>query len=112
MTPSDGFDRPLTAWLEEDAAMRAPDDLLAQVMERAAHTRHRPGWATTGRWISMETRAQLGAVPRTVIMLATVALLTALAAGAIATGPECSDTAADPADGPSRQRPHGVRSQR
>lgn len=34
----------------------------------------------------METRAQFGAVPRTVIVLATLALLTALAAGAIAIG--------------------------
>lgn len=34
----------------------------------------------------METRAQLGAVPRAVVILATLALLTALAAGAIAIG--------------------------
>jgi Tol biopolymer transport system component len=82
MTANDGFDRLLSAWLEEEAAMRAPDDLLPQVMDRAAHTRRRPGWATTGRWISMETRAQLGAVPRSVIVLATLAVLTVLAAGA------------------------------
>ena len=34
----------------------------------------------------METRAQLGAVPRAVVILATLALLTALAAGAIVVG--------------------------
>ena len=35
MTTLDGFDRPLTAWLEDEAAMRAPDDLLPLVMDRA-----------------------------------------------------------------------------
>jgi Tol biopolymer transport system component len=99
VTSSDGFDRPITPWLEDEAAMRAPDDLLPQVMLRAAHTRRRPGWATTGRWISMETRAQLGAVPRSVILLATLVLLTGLAAGAIALG--AGSSSGPPPTGPA-----------
>ena len=86
MTAHDDLGRPLTSWLEEEAAMRAPDDLLSAVLDRAAHTRRRPAWATSERWISMETRAQLGAVPRAAAILALVALLTIVAAGAFAAG--------------------------
>jgi Tol biopolymer transport system component len=46
----------------------------------------------------METRAQLGAVPRSVIILATLALLTALAAGAIAMGASTRPTLPPPFD--------------
>ena len=80
------FDHKLTAWLDDEAPMRAPDALLGSVVERAAQTRRRPAWATLERWISMETRAQLGAVPRTAILLVTLALLTALLGIAIAIG--------------------------
>jgi TolB protein len=86
VTTDHGLGRPLTSWLEEEAAMRAPDDLLPAVLDRAARTGRRPAWATSERWISMETRAQLGAVPRTAVILALVALLTILAAGALAAG--------------------------
>ena len=86
MTSDDGLDRRLTAWLDEEAAPYAPQGLSETVTERVERTRRLPSWATTERWISMETRAQFGAVPRAVIVLATLALLTALAAGAIAIG--------------------------
>ena len=85
-TPDDGMDRRLMTWLEEEAAPHAPRGLEQAFPQGIAHTRQRPSWATTERWISMETRARLGAVPRAVIVLATLALLTALAAGAIAIG--------------------------
>ena len=86
MTSDDGMDRRLTAWLDEEAAPHAPRGLSETVTERVTGTRRLPGWATPERWISMETRAQFGAVPRAVIVLATLALLTALAAGAIVVG--------------------------
>ncbi len=86
MTSHDGLDRRLTARLDERAAPHAPRGLSEATTERVNATRQRPAWATTERWISMETRAQFGAVPRTVLLLATLALLTALAAGAIAIG--------------------------
>ena len=86
MTSNDGLDRRLTAWLDEEAAPLAPHGLSETITESVRGTRRLPGWATPERWISMETRARFGAVPRAVIVLATLALLTALAAGAIAIG--------------------------
>jgi Tol biopolymer transport system component len=84
--PDTELDRRLTDWLDESAAPRAPKSLETAFVEGVASTRQRPAWATTERWISMETRARLGMVPRTVIILATIAILTALAAGAIVAG--------------------------
>ena len=78
MNSSFDFDSRLSAWLDEQAVPRAPDALLGQVVDRASHTRRRPAWATLERWISMETRAQIGAVPRTAIILVVLAMLLAL----------------------------------
>lgn len=86
MNDPNGLDRLITAQLEREAAPRAPEHLLRHVAYRAARTRHRPAWATSERWISMETRAQLGAVPRTAIILAILGLLMATFAGAIVVG--------------------------
>ena len=86
MTADDGFGRPLTSWLEEESVLRAPDDLLPAVLERAARTRRHPAWATPGRWISMETQAQLGLVPTTALLLAIVGLMIVLAAATFAAG--------------------------
>jgi hypothetical protein len=86
MTSNDDLDRRLTARLDERAAPRAPQGLSEAATEGIEHTRQLPAWATTERWISMETRAQLGAIPRAIIVLATLALLTALAASAIVVG--------------------------
>lgn len=86
MTNRVDFDRRLTSWLEEDAAPHAPGEMHARFIEGMASARQRPGWATTERWISMETRAQLGAVPRAAIVLATMLLLTGLTAGAVVVG--------------------------
>ena len=83
MNGTDELDRRIAAQLEREAVHRAPDHLVAQVSARAAHTRHRPAWVTPERWISMETRAQLGAVPRAAIILVTLGILAALTAGAI-----------------------------
>jgi Tol biopolymer transport system component len=88
MTSKDGIDRRLTAWLDVEAAPYAPTDLRMRFAEGVGRTRQRPAWATTERWISMETRARLGGVPRVVIILATIGLLAALAAGAYVIGSE------------------------
>ncbi len=92
MSQDDGLDRRLTAWLDVEAAPYAPADLRMRFAEGVDRTRQRPAWATTERWISMETRARLGGVPRLVIILATIGLLAALSAGAIVIG----------SDGPAR----------
>jgi Tol biopolymer transport system component len=76
MTNDAGLGRPLSSWLEDEAAMHAPDDLLPAVLDQAARTRRRPAWATPERWISMETRAQLGTVSRAaVIVIGVVSLI-------------------------------------
>ncbi len=86
MTSYDDLDRRLTAWLDEEVAMHAPIGLLESATGRVARTRPLPGWATTERWISMETRALLGTVPRVLIVPATIGLLAALTAGTIVIG--------------------------
>ena len=78
------LDRLLTDWLEADAAPRAPESLETAFVEGVARTRQRPAWATTERWISMQTRAQLGVMPRALILLLTLALLVAALAASLA----------------------------
>ncbi|MEX1296334.1 MAG: hypothetical protein AB1Z67_09205 [Candidatus Limnocylindrales bacterium] len=93
-----GLDRLLTDWLEADAAPRAPESLETAFVEGVASTRQRPAWATTERWISMETRAQLGVMPRAAIVLLTIALLAIGAVGGYAIGSGLVD-ASDGGDG-------------
>ena len=85
-TPDVGLDRLLTDWLEADAAPRAPESLETAFVEGVANTRQRPAWATTERWISMDTRAQLGVMPSAAIILLTIALLAIGAIGGYAIG--------------------------
>ncbi|MFN8620853.1 MAG: kelch repeat-containing protein [Chloroflexota bacterium] len=49
--PSIDTDRLLTTWLERDAGLRPPDDLLERVLSHTAATRRRPGWSIPRRWI-------------------------------------------------------------
>jgi len=77
MTPDGAFDRRLTTWLEEDAAPRAPQGFDALVAESVNQKRQLPSWATPERWISMETQARLGVMPRAVILALTISLLIA-----------------------------------
>lgn len=78
MTTPVGFDRDITALLGELAPTREPDGLLEDVTERIERTRRLPSWAILERWLPMQTRARLGAIPRTAIILVTLALLAAI----------------------------------
>src|SRR5262245_8471183 len=80
MTTPTELDRSLTAWLVDEAPRNAPDALLAEVHARAASTRRRPAWATTHRWMAMETRARFGSAPRIALVLALMGVALALAA--------------------------------
>jgi Tol biopolymer transport system component len=93
------LDRLLTDWLDADAAPRAPESLETAFVEGVAATRQRPAWATTERWISMETRAQLAVVPRAVIALLTIALLAIGAIGGYAIGSGLVDASDGRGDG-------------
>jgi Tol biopolymer transport system component len=104
------LDRLLTDWLEADAAPRAPESLETAFVEGVASTRQRPAWATTERWISMETRAQLGVMPRAVIVLLTIALLAigAVAGYAIGSSLVKADDGSDVAAGLTYLAPPGA----
>ena len=105
------FDRTLSAWLDELAPMREPEGLTYAVLARTRRTRRIPGWATLERWFPMQTTYKFGAVPRTAIILVTLALLTALLGIAIALG--ASPPRKLPAAGRSgRERPHRLRRRR
>ena len=91
MTPDGAFDRRLTTWLEDDAAPRAPEGFNDVVAESVNQKRQLPGWATPERWISMETRARLGVMPRVVIALLTIAVLIIGAIGGYAIGSSLVD---------------------
>jgi Tol biopolymer transport system component len=83
------FDRQITAWLDEQAPMRAPEPIAESALARTRRTRQLPGWATLERWIPMETRYKFGAVPRTAIILVILTVLLATL-GAIAVGQQPS----------------------
>lgn len=78
MSAPDGLDRRLTAWLGDDAPAGEPEGLLDAVTRELARSDRTPGWAISERWLPMQTRARLGALPRAAIMLATIGLLAAL----------------------------------
>ncbi len=98
MTSPHQLDRRLTDWLADQAPTGAPHVLLTEVCARASRTRRRPAWATSERWISMETRAQLGAIPRmAILLLVLLSLLVLATALAFAAG----SSPAPPPYGPS-----------
>ena len=100
--PDVGLDRLLTDWLATEAAPRSPASLDAAFIDGVGRTRQRPAWATTERWIPMETRARLGVMPRAIIVLLTIAVLSAMAIGGYAVAAsltEPDETAALPGNG-------------
>ena len=102
MTGSDGLDRRITDWLLDEAPGAAPPALLDEMRARAARTRRRPAWATSERWISMETRMRLGAIPRIAVLLISLLLALLLATAlAFAAGSSPSPLPAPPT-GPAR----------
>ena len=101
VTAPDGFDRQFTAWLSEQAPMREPDGLLPTVSARIERTRRIHGWAILERWLPMQTTAKFGAIPRTAIILVTLAVLATVLA-AVAFGAQRSPVPMLEAYGPAR----------
>ncbi len=83
------FDRHITAWLDEQAPTREPDDFADAALARTRRTRQSPGWATLERWIPMETRYKFGAVPKTALILVILGVLLGVVS-AIAVGQQPS----------------------
>ena len=86
----DGFDRLITAWLDELAPMREPDGLLDAVTGQMKRTRRLPGWALLERWLPMQTRAKFGAIAGPRIILVTLGILAAMLLTAVAIGAQPS----------------------
>jgi hypothetical protein len=102
VSSSADFDRTLSAWLDELAPMREPEGLTYAVLARTRRTRRIPGWATLERWFPMQPTYRFGAVPRTAIILVTLALLTTLLGIAIAIGASPSVAPPAPPTGAAR----------
>jgi Tol biopolymer transport system component len=68
-------DRLISDWLDDAAPMRAPDELLGQVLGRTRETRRRPGWIIPERWLPMALFLR----PRSYARMAGVAALMILA---------------------------------
>jgi TolB protein len=83
MSARPDLDRSITTWLDAQAPMREPDGLLERVTDDLARTRRLPGWVIPERWLPMQTQAKLGAVPRTALVVGTLALLLAISAAIV-----------------------------
>lgn len=96
-----GFDRHISAWLDERAQLHAPDGLLADTLERTARIRARPAWRIPERWIPMPTSIRLALIPRSAIVLV-VLLVAALFGAAIAVASQPSGPPLPPPTGVAR----------
>jgi Tol biopolymer transport system component len=82
MNRNDAFDRSVSAWLEEEAGLNAPN-YLDEILGRTSRTRQRPAWSSLERWLPMSSIRMLSSIrPATgrrlawlaVVLLAIVAL--------------------------------------
>jgi Tol biopolymer transport system component len=74
----DDFDRLMRQWMDADARVREPDNLLETVVERTRRARRIPGWLLPERWIPMQLTMRLQPVPRLVpvlLLIITLALV-------------------------------------
>jgi hypothetical protein len=78
---NDAIDRELVAWLQ-DGPEQGPVHGLERALVATRRTRQRPSWTFPERWLPMDATFQRGVVPRPLVILAILGLLTA---GAIAT---------------------------
>jgi Tol biopolymer transport system component len=85
MNVHDGFDRTVSAWLDEQAGHGMPD-YLDQVLSATTRSRQRPWWSSLERWLPMQTTLRLSPVPRVAWLLVVLGLLVAFAVAAVAIG--------------------------
>jgi len=85
MTLSDGFDRTVSTWLDEQAGRGAPG-YLDEVLARTTRTRQRPWWSSLERWLPMQTTLRLAPVPRIAWLLVVLALIVAFGAAVLVVG--------------------------
>ena len=77
MTYDDGFDRTVSAWLDEQAGRGAPD-YLDDVLARTTRSRQRPWWSSLERWLPMQSTLRFAQVPRAAWLLVILGLFLAI----------------------------------
>lgn len=87
-TPArDDFDLLMAGWMEADARVSEPVDLLGRVLDQTARTRRTPAWFLAERWVPAAVGDRLRAAPRPATAILVLALvLAALVAIAFVAG--------------------------
>ena len=82
----DDFDRLMSQWMDAEARVREPEQLLESVLERTLVTRRIPSWLLLERWIPVQLTMPLRAVPRLAPVLLLIALVLALIVAILSVG--------------------------
>jgi len=88
MTLSDGFERTVSEWLDEQAGRGAPG-YLDEVLARTTRTRQRPAWSSFERWLPVDLTLQPRFLARPTLgkaLLVGVVLLAVIAIAIVAVG--------------------------
>ncbi|MEZ4596308.1 MAG: hypothetical protein R3C32_05360 [Chloroflexota bacterium] len=79
--------RRLSAFLDDEMSVAAPERLVSDALTATARTVRRPAWRIPERWIPMPVTLRLAIVPRALIYLLILSILLAmLAAGGLVVG--------------------------
>ena len=71
------LDRLMRQWMDDDALMAEPADLIDRVLARTRRSRQLPSWLAFDRWIQMQLTMRRATVPRLAPLLLLVGLLIA-----------------------------------
>jgi len=80
MTPQidrNDLDRLMSQWMDDDALMAEPADLIDRVLARTRRSRQLPSWLAFDRWILMQLTMRRATAPRLAPLLLLVGLLIA-----------------------------------
>jgi Tol biopolymer transport system component len=73
----DDFDLLMAGWMEADAQVSEPVDLIDRVLDQTARTRRTPAWLLAERWVPAAVGDRLHAAPRLAPAILVLALLLA-----------------------------------
>ena len=71
------LDRLMSQWMDDDALMAEPADLIDRVLVRTRRSRQLPSWLAFDRWIQMQLTMRRATAPRLAPLLLLVGLLIA-----------------------------------
>jgi Tol biopolymer transport system component len=78
------LDRLMRQWMDDDALMAEPADLIDRVLVRTRRSRQMPSWLAFDRWIQMQLTLRRTAVPRLAPLLLVLGLIIAMGLATIA----------------------------